>query len=156
MTKLSEYLNDGANRQAKAVLAFVQYFNVEESWNTEYKKYDADIEVSRWENCREQGYVICMRSKNRCKQLNIAFFEHRNSDSICAVKWGQCTMNAPTIDTAKFGDVYKTKYDTSFDVNYGEVVKMSDWICNELKEFWGATKEDTHPLAKKKQDNLTN
>lgn len=137
MTNLSNYLDDGANFQAKGVLAFVQRFsNIEESWNKEHMEYDAEVKVGRWENCREQGYVISLKSKNCDKQLNIAFFEHRNSDAISAIKWEQNTINSPTIDTAVFGTVYKDKYDTSFDVGYGEVKKMADWIAKELKEFW--------------------
>jgi len=137
MTSLAEYLNDGANYQAKSVLAFVQRFSdVEQSWNHEYKKYDALITVARWENLREQGYVLSMRTKNNDKQLNIAFFEHRNIDNICAVKWEQITWNSPNIDNAVFGDIYRDKYDTSFDVGYGEVKKMADWIVNQFNDFW--------------------
>ena len=136
MANLKHYNEDGANYQAKAVLAFLQArCDIEESWNKEYHKYDAEPEVARWENCREQGYVVSMRAKNN-EQINIAFFEHRNSDSICAVKWEQSTINAPTIDTAKFGKIYKTKFDVSHSVGYGKVVEMADWIKKELDSFW--------------------
>lgn len=137
MTNLNDYQNDGANHQARAVLALLQGFDciVESSWNDERKKYDAEPKVARWENCREQGYVISMRAKNH-KQLNIAFFEHRNSDSICAVMWEQPTLNSPTIDTAEFGDVYKDKYDLSHEVGWKKVDKMSNWIEKELNKFW--------------------
>lgn len=45
-------------------------------------------------------------------------------------------MNTITIDTAKFGDVYKDKYDTSHSVGYGKIVEMTDWIMKEFKTFW--------------------
>jgi hypothetical protein len=134
--KINEYLNDGASEQAQAVLAYMRPFNIEESWNEEYHCYDARIEVARWENCREQGYVVMLRSPSY-EQLNIAFFEHRNSDSICAIKWEQRTLNAPTIDTADFGGtVYKGKFDVSHEVKYGQVTKMSEWIEEQLSAFW--------------------
>lgn len=137
MTDLNNYFDDGANYQAKAVLAFVQRFaDIESSWNPEDKKYDATINVARWENLREQGYVLFMRTKNLDKQLNIAFFEHRHSDAICAVKWEQITLNSPNIDSAVFGDIYKDKYDTSFDVGYGEIKKMAQWIVRQFNNFW--------------------
>ena len=136
MTNLGNYFNDGANYQAKAVLAFLDYFNVEESWNSKRKKYDAEINVARWENCREQGYILSLTTKNMAKQLNIAFFEHRNSDNICAVMWEQRSVNTLTIDSANFGNAYETKWDVSFSVNYGEVVKMSEWIEKQFTEFW--------------------
>lgn len=140
MTQLSMYQNDGGNHQARAVLAFLQGFpDIEESWDEKRRRYEAEINVAKWENCREQGYVLFLRSKDYKRQLNIIFYEHRNSDCICAVKWEQNTMNSPTIDTAEFGEVYKDKYDTSFDVNYGEISKMANWISNEFREFWIST-----------------
>jgi len=144
MANLSEYLHDGASHQAKAVLAFLQIMTIESSWDEERKKYLAEPEVARWENCREQGYVVSMRSKDYSRQINIAFFEHRNSDNICAVKWEQRTVNSPTIETAEFGDVYKDKWDTSYTVNHGEIVKMSDWIIEELTMFWDETAKTTN------------
>lgn len=136
---LQNYLQDGANFQARAVLMFFQNFDIEESWNTDRKQYMAKIEVARWENCREQGYILTLVNpkSGANEQLNIIFFEHRNSDNICAVKWTQpLTFNAPTIETAQFGDVYKTKYDVSFEASYGEIRKMSEWIKNELTQYW--------------------
>lgn len=137
MTKLEYYNYDGANHQARAVLCFLQNRSIESSWDGDKHSYLAEPKVARWENCREQGYVISMRNKSYSKQINIAFFEHRNSDSICAIKWEQVTLNSPTIDTAEFGDIYKDKYDTSFDVRYGEIEKMANWIFEELDEWWG-------------------
>lgn len=136
------YHNDGANRQAQAALAFFQYLmadGIEESWNDTWKQYDADIGVARWENCREQGYVL-MLTVGR-EQLNIAFFEHRNVDSLCAIKWEEWTMNSPTVDTANFGDKYSDKYDTTFDVNHGEAMKMAEWMLEQFKTFWKAQNE---------------
>lgn len=137
MTPLSIYLNDGANRQAKAVLAFLQDLTIEDSWDSERKKYIASPSVSRWENCREQGYIISMRSQDYSRQINIAFFEHRNSDRICSIKWEQISINSITIDTADFdGQCYSDKYDVSHSVGYGEVLAMANWIQEELHEFW--------------------
>jgi len=136
MTNLENYLEDGANYQSRATLMFLQRdASIEESWNKEYKTYDAEIKVARWENCREQGYVVTLRNKNR-EQLNIAFFEHRNSDSICSIKWQQESINTLTIDNAKFGDVYKDKYYTSHSVEYGKAFEMAEWIIKELTEHW--------------------
>lgn len=136
MTDLKNYLQDGANYQARAVLMILQRMsNIEESWDDTYKKYDAEIKVARWENCREQGYVISLKDKNY-KQLNIAFFEHRNSDSIHALKWVQSSINSLTIENAEFGDLYKDKYDTSYSVGYGEFDKMANWIIQQLTEHW--------------------
>jgi hypothetical protein len=134
MLKLLEYNQDGANYQARAVLAYLQrHDGIESSWDGDC--YCMEAAVSRWENCREQGYVVVIRSRDFSEQMNIAFFEHRNSDSICAVKWNQTTTNAPTIDNADFGDVYKDKYDVSKRVSYGQAEEMATWIWAQLEEF---------------------
>lgn len=137
MIKLNQYNRDGANYQARAVLALLQrHEGLDSSYNRTTGSYDMETWVARWENCREQGYVVCLTDESRKKQLNIAFFEHRNSDSICAIKWEQSpTTNAPTIDNAIFGDIYKDKGDVSKRVSYGQVMEMADWIWLELEKF---------------------
>jgi hypothetical protein len=149
MTELRNYLDDGANYQARAVMCFLQRdCDIEESWNERHGKYDNVINIARWENCREQGYIVSMVSADYKSQLNIAFFEHRNSDEICAVKWEQTSMNTITIDTAEFGDVYKDKYDVSKSVSWGEVKKMADWIKQQFTIFWRKSlKKDEKDLA---------
>jgi hypothetical protein len=144
-TNVLHYHNDGANRQTQAALAMFQSIlcdGLEESWDDKWKRYKANIEIARWENCREQGYVLSLRSDDCQQQLNVAFFEHRNTDSICAIKWHQCTLNSPTIDSADFnGECYSDKYDTSFDVGYGEAEKMGRWIHDQFVQFWNETKK---------------
>ncbi len=140
MSDLFSYNHDGAGYQARAVLAFLSgHDGIEESWET--SEYRARPSVARWHNCREQGYVVSMRGAGDTPdQLNIAFFEHRNSDDICAVEWEQWTMNPPNIDTAQFGSgVYRDKYDVSYSVRYGNAHKMADWIYERLERFWKIT-----------------
>lgn len=130
---------DGANAQAKAVRAYLaSHDGIEASWHAEWKRYTAEPKISRWENCREQGYVVWMKSRDCQRQINIAFYEHRNTDSICAIKWEQSTMNAPTIDTMP-DDVMKDKWDIAHSVNYGEPAAMASWVFDQLTEFWKAT-----------------
>jgi hypothetical protein len=137
---LYEYMQDGAYPSAKAVLAYLQQPDgIEESWDDEKRRYMAEPKVARWENCREQGYIVSMRSSTHNHQINIAFFEHRNSDTICAVMWEQVALNTLTIDTAEFGDVYKDKYDVSHGVDYEEASAMASWIEKQLIEFWERT-----------------
>lgn len=133
---------DGANFQAQAVLAYVRYLigdGIDESWDDKLKHYRAEPKVARWENCREQGYIIYLRSKDYKDQINIAFFEHRNSDNICAVKWNQCSINSLTIDNADFGGVYRDKWEVSEEFSYGQAFEMARWIVDELIEFWNKT-----------------
>lgn len=37
-------------------------------------------------NCREQGFVVSIHRRGT-DPVNIAFYEHRNSDRLCALQW---------------------------------------------------------------------
>jgi len=127
------------NHQARAVLAYLSgHDGIEASWSHDRGQYLARPTVAEWHNCRERGYVISMRAGEYTgPQINIAFFEHRNSDAICAVEWVQDTLNPPTIDTADFGGkIYRDKYDVSHRVSAGRADQMADWICNRLERHW--------------------
>jgi len=145
MTALEIYLCDGAEYQARATLAFLQgKSTIESSWDEKTSSYKAQPTVARWENCREQGYVVMLRNEKR-DQVNIAFFEHRNNDSITAVEWKQSTINSPTIETAQFGKTYKDKFDVSHSTRYGEALEMAEWILRRLTAHWDAGCDATTP-----------
>lgn len=138
MTNLKEYLQDGAGYQAKATLAVLQDRisggGIEASWSDKFKRYTAIPRIGRWENCREQGYVVSLTGREN--QLNIAFFEHRVSDNLCAVKWNQHTTNTPTIENAKFDECSIQRYEISFEVGPDDFVEMAEWIKKELETFY--------------------
>jgi len=61
--------------------------------------------------------------------------------------WEQDTINSPTIETAKFKDVYKDKHNVSHEEGYGNVKEMANWIWGQLEDFWHRTsiyKEETN------------
>lgn len=125
------------NAQANAVRAYLtEYDGIENSWSSYNERYMAEPEIYPWFNGRERGYVITMRSSDHKRQINVAFFEHRNSDDICAIVWEQTTMNPPTIETANFAGVYKDKYDVTHTVGHGEAAAMARFIMRVLDTFW--------------------
>jgi hypothetical protein len=132
---------DGADFQSRAVLEMVRYYlgdGIESSWNKEFHKYDAEPRVTRFDNCREQGYVVFMRDRLRRNQINIAFYEHRNSDSIYVQVNRNETFNAPTL-----GDITESmgnKWESAFSAGVGEVSKVAEFIVETLTEFWDETK----------------
>lgn len=128
---------DGANYQAQAVLAMVRYGlgdGIESSWDSDLKRYRAEPEVARFDNCREQGYVIYMRDRAFKEQINIAFYEHRNSDQIYVQINNERTLNAPTCEqiTKRMVD----KWSCAHQVSVGEIEKAADFIVKALAEFW--------------------
>jgi hypothetical protein len=128
---------DGAGFQSQSVLAYLRYFirdGIEGSWDNEWKRYRADIRVCRYDNCREQGYVVWLRSLDYKHQINIAFYEHRNSDDICAVVSDVQTFNAPLL--ADILVAMEDKYDTAISVSVGRADEMAEWISGKLRDFW--------------------
>lgn len=132
---------NNADAQSNAVRAYLtEYSGVECSWSDEHKRYMAEPSINPWFNGRECGYVVTMRSADYSRQINIAFFEHRNSDNICAIVWEQVTTNPPTIDTADFGGkIYRDKYDVSLSLGHGKAAEMASFIMDRLEEFWKET-----------------
>ena len=131
----------GGHSQALAVKAYLSRMDgIDEAWKDD--AYDYTATITDWYNCREHGFVITMYHRGwtaKCgpNQLNIAFFEHRNTDGICAIKWVQgLSIDPPTIDTADFGDTYKDKYDISHGVNYGQAEEMAEWIIQQMTAYY--------------------
>ena len=113
MTELKYYNQDGANWQARAVLGYLQnsqLFPDKVYSEEDYHEYIAKAFVGRYENCREQGYVLSVRYHHY--QKNYAFYEHRNTDSICVVAFEMNTINTPS--TKDVLDNFKS--DSSWDM----------------------------------------
>ena len=79
---IENYLNDGANYKAQAILAILRG-NIEYIKEGATNRNDVQIFVGRFENCREQGYVFSLYY-NWHFIKHYAVYEHRNSDKICA------------------------------------------------------------------------
>lgn len=141
MTSIKNYLNDGACWQAQAVLAYLRSHEtnaIEETWNAQAKAYDLNIEVGRFENCREQGYVFSIfianfESKDGGRhQRNWAVYEHRNSDDICVLISDTFTINTPSIDEMFCG---RDKWGTDETFNYDEIVPCGRLLINQMQAF---------------------
>ena len=126
---LLNYLHDGADFQSRAVLATLQsllkYSDLGEN----------PFHVARWMNGREQGYIVASVSSFLLTQLNIVFYEHRNSDDIVALEWkSKETDNIPTpqdlLDSRLYDDEFS---DHAHKVGCLEIREMAQWVFNE---FW--------------------
>jgi hypothetical protein len=90
MTNILHYFEDGASAQSQAVLCALKY-RIGDGLNV-------PIKVSTWFNGRERGYIAVVYNYANGRQFNIAWFEHRNSDTITAQYWlSNITINPPTI-----------------------------------------------------------
>ena len=139
MVDINKYFEDGADYQSKCVLAYIKGRNVLDnelySMVEELGKYGIRIEVSRYENCREQGYTLTCTLGT--KQRHYAFYEHRNSDEICVLISNKYCLNAPSVDDMwadKGENCTKWDYDKSFD--YMHIQECGDWIIDQMVAFF--------------------
>lgn len=141
MTQIENYMHDGANWQAQAVLAYLRVtknYAVSNTWDDKHKKYLADVFVGRYENCREQGYIFSVRYKG--EQRNYAVYEHRNSDQLCVVVFDGATINTPTNDML-FEAMGDNKWNYTKAFGFGEIVSCGDYIVENIKEFINKVQE---------------
>lgn len=135
MVFIEYYMNDGANWQAQGVLAYLRSmkeFGIEKTWNEKYHCYDAKINVGRYENCREQGYIFSVNYLHQ--QRNYCVYEHRNSDILCVVVFDGVTIDTPPKEMVHDAmNDNKWNYTKSFD--YGQIVECGDYVLNDMKDF---------------------
>ena len=135
MITIQNYLNDGANWQAQAVLAYLRG-NINDIINDTYDEisgeYRADINVGRYENCREQGYAFMLNCDFK-RVANFVVYEHRCSDRICVIFNDKFTINTPT-----WTDMFEDRdngYEIDIDFNRGQIKECAEWIINKMKNL---------------------
>lgn len=146
MVRIGEYLNDGADWQAQAILAYLRSHIsqvTDLAWNPLYGMSEVDALVGRYENGREQGYVVSLLYKYR-EQKTIAFYEHRNSDVIYVLSTDKY-VGYDTPNKEIIYDGYGDKWDCDESFKCGEIVKCGEYIINEFTKFVSeAVKKDAH------------
>lgn len=133
MYNIENFLYDGAGMQAQIIAIIIREQKarvLDLIWNKEWKDYEGRIAIGRFENCREQGYVVSLNDY-KGNQRNYAFYEHRNSDNICVLVRDGVTINTPSLDYMWEGK--KDKWDVDKSFSYGEWQKCADWILEDMK-----------------------
>lgn len=95
-------------------------------------------------NCREQGVVFMFRLPHAHRDaFNIAIFEHRNSDELCALKWfGEPPITwGVTPDDLPEG-TFPDKYTHAKTVAYRQFQEMLDWMHEEVFQQYKKSIED--------------
>lgn len=132
MINVEEYMNDGANWQAQAVLAYIRSLTFRVREATHKLITDPEIEVGRYENCREQGYVFRLRIGYNTL-MNYAVYEHRNSDQLIVLKSDMSTINTPSIDEMWNGR--KSKYDYDKGFGYAQITDCGQYILEDMENL---------------------
>ena len=135
MTRIEYYMNDDANWQAQSVLAYLRVTKnnaIDKTWNKEYKCYDAKVDVGRYENCREQGYIFSVRYNG--EQRNYCVYEHRNSDDLCVIVFDAVTINTPTNDMV-FDAMGDNKWNYTKAFPCGQIMECGDYILDNIRKW---------------------
>jgi len=132
MINVEYYMNDGANWQAQAVLAYIRSLTFRVREATHNLITEPEIEVGRYENCREQGYVFRLRIGGEIL-MNYAVYEHRNSDELIVLKSDRNTMNTPSVDEMWNGR--KSKYDYDKDFGCGQIIDCGEYILDDMENL---------------------
>lgn len=136
MIHLDQYLQDGADYQARAVLIDLQgQLSTGRNSNNYQDAYESHVKVARWDNQQEQGYVLTLVNNNN-QQLNIAFYTHQSIEYITAIKWKQNLKDTPNPNNSELPKNINKHYNTSYHVKYREYQKISDWINMQLLNHW--------------------
>ena len=89
-------------------------------------------------NCREEGIVITMMGRGYgAGAVHYAFFEHRNSDSLCCWRWEteKPLINPPTIADVP-EDLFPDKWTHSHTSEPYDAWDMASWIYNDMAKTW--------------------
>jgi len=129
--ELQNYLQDGANYKARAIMCILQgrINEIKDAVGVAHYK-DVMIQIGRFENCREQGYAFTLFCEYRFVK-NYAVYEHRSSDAICVLASNKYTINTPDAD-AMFGD--RGKYDVDATFSYNKIMEASDYIVDAMRK----------------------
>lgn len=83
-------------------------------------------------NCREMGFVVQLH-RPKGKPINWAFFEHRNSDSLCCLKWEGTTPVDGSVPVSCVPEsVYPDKYAITKSWSYLAIGEAAMWLGEEL------------------------
>lgn len=89
-------------------------------------------------NCREQGFVLTVDTygPNLPRNINYAFYEHRNSDSICVIKWeGRINITGGVTPSDIPEEVFRTKYDVTKSFDYMDIRGAVCWFMAEIENL---------------------
>lgn len=128
MIDVKNYLDDGANYKAQAILAIIRGYR-EEIAEVANNPENVMVNVGRFENCREQGYVFSLWYEYKFIK-HYAVYEHRNSDNICVLISDKYTTNTPNPEQM-FGN--RGKYDVDKSFPYNGIIDAADFIISEMQ-----------------------
>lgn len=121
----------GMNEIAYRLFVALKNYSKEDFWNYEPVRNSVEVYSKPYFNCRERGFVLEIGFEPFNTPLKFAFFEHRNVDCLCAVKFITDGRQKPFYTSEDIPEeFYKDK---------GDVVELG---CGDHKNKYGEPVND--------------
>ena len=121
------------NAQAYALMHFL---STQEPHTARYQdgKYQIDIRCKPYMNGRERGFVLEMRQGIGQDAVCLAFFEHRNSDALCCIRWQSAQYEHCYTASDIPDSVYPDKWSVTKSWDYMDLVGASKYVLDVIAE----------------------
>lgn len=121
------------NAQAYALMHFL---STQEPHTARYYdgKYRIEIRCKPYMNARERGFVLEIRQGIGHDPVCLAFFEHRNSDALCCIRW------TPTFPRWSYSaedipeSVYPDKWSVTKSWDYMDLTGAYEYVLDVIQE----------------------
>jgi hypothetical protein len=95
-----------------------------------------------YSNCREMGFVISVCPLGAGAKKNFAFYEHRNSDNLCCIRWeGDLPISGGVTCDDIPTEAFPDKWSMTESWGCGEYWKAQEWLEAEIKEIFKKKEE---------------
>lgn len=121
------------NYQAYALMHFL---STQEPHTARYRdgEYQIDIRCVPYMNCRERGFVLEIRQMYGDEPVCLAFFEHRNSDALCCIRWQSAQYRHCYSAEDIPESVYSDKWSVTKSWGYMDLTGAYKYVLDVIQE----------------------
>lgn len=103
-------------------------------------KHFDDVEISRWCNNKEYGYVFSLRKQEialgEVEQINVLVYEHRHTEQVCWYAWNHLSFNEITcIENAGIPSDDLVNYELKSNTINNLLLPMANIVISKFEEF---------------------
>lgn len=130
--KIQNYMQDGAHDSARIVLAYLTKLVKQYAEDSKEDSVWKNISVSRFMNCREQGYFLSVRKDfYKIEGITIAFAENRNSDDIVVYVSDRLEIFDQPTNLTLWPNDNKNEAETKY-FRFDEHYKAAEYIISKI------------------------
>ena len=128
-------INTTMNMNAQAY-ALMHFLSTQEPHTARYQdgKYQINIRCVPYMNCRERGFVLEIRQTYGDEPVCLAFFEHRNSDALCCIRWQSAQYQHCYTASDIPDSVYPDKWSVTKSWDYMDLTGAYKYVLDVIQE----------------------